>query len=134
VIVVDTSAWAELFRSTGSATDRAVRRSLGASADIATTEVIVMELLAGARSRRHHQELRGFLLRFQLLPLRGLHGYERAAELYRMCRAGGETVRKLTDCLVAAVAIEAGATVLHADADFDKLARHTPLNVEPVDA
>jgi predicted nucleic acid-binding protein len=50
-----------------------------------------------------------------------------------MCRAGGETVRKMTDCLVAVPAIEAGARVLHADADFDKLARHTPLEVVALD-
>jgi predicted nucleic acid-binding protein len=133
VIVVDTSAWAELFRRTGTAADRALRGFLRHPQDVAVTEVVVMELLAGARSSRHHRELRGFLLSFELLPLQGLHGFEHAAELYRMCRAGGETVRKLTDCLVATAAIEAGAPVLHADADFDRLARHTPLEVVPLD-
>ena len=129
MIVVDTSAWAELFRRTGSAVDRALRHSLRQPEDLAVTEVVVMELLAGARSPKHYRDLRDLLLGFRLLRLRGLHGYEQAAELYRMCRAGGETVRKLTDCLVAAPAIEAGAQVLHADADVDTLARHTPLQV-----
>jgi hypothetical protein len=37
-------------------------------------------------------------------------------------------VRRLVDCPIAA-AIEAHTPILHADADFDVLARHTPLQV-----
>ena len=57
--------------------------------------------------------------------------YETAATLYRTCRRGGQTVRKLIDCLIAAVAIKADIPVLHADTDFDVLARHTRLRIEP---
>ena len=38
-----------------------------------------------------------------------------------------------TVSLVAVPAILAGAPVLHADRDFDVLARHTPLEVVPLD-
>lgn len=55
-------------------------------------------------------------------------------ELYRACRRGGETIPKMNDCLIAAVAIRNDASVLHRDADFDVLARHTPLRIEPVSA
>jgi predicted nucleic acid-binding protein len=41
----------------------------------------------------------------------------------------GDTVRKLVDCLIAAVAIRADIELLHADADFQALARHTPVRV-----
>lgn len=129
MIVVDTSAWAEFLRQTGSRVDRRLRALLAEPSDIAVTEVIVMELLAGARSARHLAELRSFFLRFRLLRLRGLQGYEEASRLYRQCRGGGETVRKMTDCLVAVPAIEAAAAVLHADRDFEILARHTALEV-----
>ena len=50
--------------------------------------------------------------------------------LYRVCRRRGETVRKLIDCLIAATAIRTGVSVLHADTDFDRLARHTSLRVD----
>lgn len=133
MIVADTSAWIELFRRTGSPTDLALRRLLEKPRDLAVTEVVVMELLSGARSPRHLRELRSLLLAFRVLRLRGLDGYEKAADLYRRCRAGGAKVRKITDCLVAVAAIEAGAPVLHCDADFDKLARHTPLEVVALD-
>jgi predicted nucleic acid-binding protein len=42
------------------------------------------------------------------------------------------TVRFLTDCLVAVPAIRAGATLLHADRDFDHLARISELCIEPL--
>ncbi len=50
----------------------------------------------------------------------------------RACRSGGETIRKMADCLVAVPVIEAGASLLHHDGDFDALARHSALRVEPV--
>lgn len=46
------------------------------------------------------------------------------------CRQG-EPVRKLIDRLIAAVAIREATPVLPADVDFDVLARHSPLQIEP---
>ncbi len=129
MIVADTSAWAEFFRGSGGPVDAALRRALAEPEQLAVTEVVVMELLAGARSSRHTLDLRQFLSTFEMLRLRGLDGYEEAARLFRLCRRGGETVRRMTDCLVAVPAIEAGAAVLHADRDFEILARHTALEV-----
>ena len=39
------------------------------------------------------------------------------------------TVRKLVDCLIAAIAIRDDVPILHLDADFDVLAQHTALRV-----
>jgi predicted nucleic acid-binding protein len=64
-----------------------------------------------------------------LLPLNGLDDFHHAAMLYRAGRAGGETVRRMTDCLVAAVAIRNDVPVLHNDRDYAVLARYTPLRV-----
>ena len=56
--------------------------------------------------------------------------YDEAAVLYRRCRRQGESVRKLMDCLIASVAIRAEVPILHCDADFDVLARHTALRID----
>jgi len=133
VIVVDTSAWVELLRKTGSQVHLALLRRIQKRADLAVTEVVVAELLAGARSDGERRALRSMLLGFPLLPLWGLDAYEAAADLFRSCRAAGEPIRHLTDCLVAVPAIEAGATVLAMDSDFESLARHTPLRLEQPD-
>jgi predicted nucleic acid-binding protein len=89
-----------------------------------------MEVLAGARDEQHLADLRGLLARASLLPTEPTD-YEAAAALYRTCRRRGETVRKLIDCLIAATAIRSAIPILHSDNDFDVLARHTSLSIEP---
>ena len=127
MILVDTSAWVEFLRDTGSAVCNRVDELL--DADIATCEPVRMEVLAGARDESHLSDLRRLLARATLIASEPMD-YEVAAALYRTCRRGGESVRRLIDCLIAAHAIRVAATVLHADADFEVLARHTALRVE----
>lgn len=129
MILVDTSTWIEFLRATGTETHLRVRSLLARGEPLATTEVVIMEVLTGARSGAHLRELRRLFLRCELLPLIGLADYEVAAELYRTCRRNGETVRALTDCLIAVPAIRAHAAVLHADRDFDAIARHSALQI-----
>lgn len=126
MILIDSSAWVEFLRDTGSPVCIRVDELLGG--DIATCDPIRMEVLAGARDERHLSDLRRLLARASLAPTEPVD-YEDAAALYRACRRDGGTVRKLIDCLIASVAIRAGAPILHADADFDVLARHTALRI-----
>jgi hypothetical protein len=128
VILVDTSAWVEFLRDTGSTVCDAVDGLV--DGDIAICDAISMEVLAGARDERHLVQLRGLLARTTVLPTTSAD-YESAAAMFRACRARGETVRKLIDCLIGAVAVRAGVEVLHADVDFSTLARHTALGVHP---
>jgi predicted nucleic acid-binding protein len=127
VILVDTSAWVEFLRDTGSPTCLRVDELLGA--DLATCHPVRMEVLAGARDDRHLSDLRRLLARASIVPVTAMD-YEEAAALFRICRRGGETVRKLIDCLIAAVAIRADISLLHADADYKVLARHTALRID----
>lgn len=129
MILADTSAWVEYLRATGSPAHVRLRELIAGQGELATTEVVVMELLAGAAAQEEVARLRRLLGRFELLPVEGLADYEAAADLYRRCRAGGETVSKLTDCLIAAVAMRHGATLLHRDVDFEVIARHSRLQV-----
>lgn len=127
--LVDTSAWVEFFRATGSPVHRQVRHLLQSEGILHTTDVVVMEVLAGGRDETHATQLRGLLSRCEFVATDGLGDYEQAAALYRRCRRAGETVRALTDCLIATVAIRAGVDVLQADRDFDAIARHIELEL-----
>ena len=89
-----------------------------------------MEVLAGARDDDHRDRLRRLLARCEHVPVVGLDDFEAAADLYRACRAEGDTVRSLTDCLIGVVALRESLPVLHADRDFEVLARHTGLQAE----
>lgn len=126
MILVDTSAWIEFLRNTNSNVCTAVDRLL--DADLAICDAVSMEVLAGARSEHHLIQLRRLLARATMVPTTPAD-YETAAFMHRTCRASGETVRKLIDCLIDAVAARVDAEILHADADFLALARHTDLKL-----
>jgi predicted nucleic acid-binding protein len=127
LILIDTSAWIEFLRDTGSPVCQRVDDLL--ATEIATCDAIRMELLAGARNEQHLQQLRRLLARASILPTEPVD-YDAAAALYRTCRQRGHTVRKLIDCLIAALAIRGNVPILHMDVDFDILAQHTTLKVD----
>ena len=133
MILVDSSAWIELLRATERPADRMLQRLLLSGEELAVTEPVVMEVLVGVRSAREEEAVRGQLVGFALLSVGGIDAYEQAAEIYRLCRAAGDTVRRMLDCLIAVPAIRAGVPILHVDHDFDVIARHTPLEVVALD-
>lgn len=123
MILIDTSAWIEFLRDTGSPACEAVDVALGN--DIATCDVVRMELLAGARDEAELKDLRRLVARAATLAIKSTH-YEEAAAIYRRGRAKGFTVRRMNDCLIATVALDHDVALLHADRDFE-----TIKNVEP---
>lgn len=130
MILVDSSAWIEFLRATGSPAHLRVRSALEQGVALASTDVVAMEILAGARDDADRDRLRRLLYSVEFLAVDGPADYERAAELYRLCRGRGETPRKLSDCLIAAVAIRNRAQLLCEDVDFEVIARHAPLRLE----
>ena len=127
MILIDTSAWMEFLRGTGSPICERVEALL--DGEIATCDAVRMEVLAGARDEHHLERLRRLLARAVVLPTTSAD-YDEAAALFRRCRREGYTLRRLIDCLIASVAIRAAARILHNDGDFDVLARHAGLRVE----
>jgi len=125
--LIDTSAWVEFLRDTGSPVCERVDTLLAAR--IATCDAVRMEVLAGARDQEHLQQLRALLARATLLPTESID-YDTAAALYRGCRSQGKTVRKLIDCLIAAVAIRANVPILHMDEDFAVIATFSGLRTD----
>src|SRR5712692_5355740 len=99
MIVADTSAWVEFLRATDNKVATKLRELIERDEDVALTEVILMELLAGARSATPVRDLRSRLLGFKVLPLEGLADFEQARVIYRACRDAGETLRRLRNSL-----------------------------------
>jgi predicted nucleic acid-binding protein len=127
LILIDTSAWVEFLRDTRSPICERVDKLLGSQ--IATCDVIRMEVLAGARSEEHLRQLRQLLARATLLPTESID-YDAAASLYRACRSRGKTVRKLIDCLIAAIAVRERVSLLHIDTDFTAIAENAELRID----
>ena len=116
MILVDTSAWTEYLRGTGSGAHFRLRELLAADVVLGTTDVVHMELLAGSRTETDDLQLRRMLAAMEHIRVDPVD-WETAARLHRTCERSGESVYSLTDCLVAAVAIRVGAPVLAHDRD-----------------
>jgi len=122
VILVDTSAWVEYDRATGSAVDERLAELIAGGDGVAVTEPVIMEVVAGARSDERERDLRRFLLRFDLLRFDSTVDFDAAARIYRACRQEGVTPRGLIDCMIASVAHRHGAALLALDADVNRIA------------
>jgi len=130
VILVDTSAWVEYDRATGSSVDRRLSALIETSAPIAVTDPVVMEVLAGARDDRREDDLRRLLRRFALLAFDPVADFDGAVRIYRSCRAAGVTPRGMLDCMIGAVAWRREATLLAHDVDVARMARVVGLELD----
>jgi predicted nucleic acid-binding protein len=129
VIVVDTSVWIDFL---GGGPTRQARRCVDlieGGQPVALTDVIFTEVLQGLHSDDEAQLVERNLRSFPVLRLEGLEDFALAASLYRTARREGVTIRKTLDCLIAAPCVRTGAPLLHADADFDRLASCTSLRI-----
>lgn len=125
--LIDSSAWVEFLRRTGSRANIEVRELLQQHpGEVAMTEPVIMELLAGATSDHAFQQIDKLSRGIRLLSVDASVDYRDAAIVYRAVRRGGHTVRKTMDCLIAVVAARTGATLVHRDRDFDLLAAALP--------
>ena len=128
-MVVDTSAWVEYLRATGSPADAALTAAIRAGDPIGVPDVVRLELLAGAGTEEQVRELARLLARFSAMPGASPADHDTAAALYRAARSAGQTVRSLLDCLVAAAALRTDASLLARDRDFEVIARVSPLRL-----
>ena len=123
MMLVDTSVWIELLN--GKVGSKLTEADL---LDIVTCGPILQEVLQGLRDDPASMALRESLLALPVLsdPV-PIALFLSAAEIYRLGRAKGYTIRSSTDCLIAAIAIENGVPVWHKDRDFEAVARYTSL-------
>ena len=129
MIVVDTTVWIDFLEARGTAFDLHLTDLLERDAPIALVDIVYCEVLQGIRNEDTFQLTRVSLLAPPILRARGLETFETAANLYRMARRRGLTIRRTVDCLIASTCLEAGAEIYHNDRDFDALARVSDLAI-----
>lgn len=124
MLLVDSSVWIDVVR--GGITQGASFLEQRDEEELAVTGIVFQEVLQGVADDRVYDRLRGMFMAMLLLEPRELSTYEIAAQLFRRARAQGFTIRKPTDCLIAALALEHGALLVHNDRDFVFLAEVEP--------
>ncbi len=133
MVLIDTSAWIEYFRATGSIAAMEVRRLLGtATESVAMCEPIAMEILSGAGGEDAYEKLERLVNGLPSLSLDEAVDFRSAATIYRSARRKGMTIRSINDCVIAAVAIRHGVELVHRDADYDVIASITALAARAV--
>jgi predicted nucleic acid-binding protein len=133
MIVVDTSVWIDVLNENGTPQAERCIQLIEDGEPVALTDVILTEILQGLRGEEEARLVESRLRAFPILRLDGLEDFVLAAQLYRSAREAGVTVSKTLDCLIAAPCVRTGAPLLHADADFDRLASCTSLRLWPKD-
>ena len=129
MLLVDTSAWIEYFRATGSTAALEVRRLVSEEpGQLAMCEPIAMEILCGAADDNAHTILERLVNGLLSLAVDDALDFRAAADIYRGARVRGLTIRSINDCLIAAITIRHRARIIHCDRDFDVIARITGLD------
>ncbi len=131
-VLIDTSAWIEYLRATGSTAAIEVRQLLSSDTEVVICEPVAMEILSGAVREDSYAKLQRLVDGLPSLKLDDTIDFRSAAEIFRNARLGGRTIRSVNDCLIAALAIRHDVELVHRDADYDVIADITPLTARRV--
>jgi predicted nucleic acid-binding protein len=127
MVLVDTSIWINYLGPRPGAPARRLDELVAAGVQFALAPVILQEILQGAHSPNEFRRLRRNLSTQEILfPADPVGSYVAAAEIYFRCRQAGVTPRSTIDCLIAQIAIENRASLLHNDSDFNHMAHVIP--------
>ncbi len=122
-MMVDSSAWVEFLRATGSREHLRIKKALNERTPLLLCTTVFQEVLQGAQNSTDMLRLEQGLSHLVRVEPTDLYAQERmAAHLYARCRWSGFTLRSAGDCMIAALAIELNQPVLHRDRDFDHIA------------
>ncbi|MBM4197060.1 MAG: PIN domain nuclease [Gammaproteobacteria bacterium] len=126
-MMLDSSVLIGHLRQSNTPEVRRLRKALETREPLILPDIVLMEVLSGARDLAAFLRLEQNLLRHRrFVPQDGRALARHAAWLYARCRWAGITPRSPNDCLVACSAIEAGEPLLHQDRDFERIASIEP--------
>ena len=103
-----------------------------AGAELATSEPISLELLAGADTPHCADALDKLTTGLSIAGIDPRLDFRQAAAVHLAVRRNGQTIRSLVDCLIAAIAMRHDIALLHKDADYTAIAESLPLREHPV--
>ena len=126
MILVDSSVWIAHLR--GSLTPATAKLEAAVTTEpILVGDLILLEVLQGARDELAAARIERDLRRFEVAPLLDADLAPRAARNYRRLRDMGITIRKTNDIIIGTFCIERGCSLLHDDRDFVAMEAHLGL-------
>jgi predicted nucleic acid-binding protein len=128
VVLVDTSVWIDYFNGVLTAPTDHLDALLG-SGTIMIGDLILTEVLQGFARDAQFRRAQTLLDEIPCVDLVGRNVALQAARNFRALRRHGITVPKTIDVLIGTFCIVHDHELLHADRDFDAMARHLGLRV-----
>jgi predicted nucleic acid-binding protein len=128
MIVVDSSVWIGQFRAVDRPAVSSLNRLMDDAGTIIVGDIVLVELLRGARDDAHAEWIERRLRQFTIERMLDDRIAVRAAANYRRLRNLGVTTPTI-DLIIATFCIERGHSLLHDDRDFDVIAGHLGLLV-----
>ena len=124
--MVDSSVWINFFSSSPTKAGAELRRMIAEAEPFALSGIIVTEILQGLV--RDISRIEHYLSQWDMLEPAGFSTYREAAAIYRAARAKGLGLTTI-DTIIAAIAMEHGASVFTLDKDFSHMARVVRLSL-----
>jgi predicted nucleic acid-binding protein len=126
--IVDTTVWIDYLRGVANPHTDWLDRELSRQR-LGLTDLILCEILQGIRGNSTFKRVRRDLSKFEIFNTGGEQLAVASAQNYRSLRAGGHTIRKTIDCLIATFCLANGHFLLHQDRDFDPFEKYLGLRV-----
>lgn len=131
-IIVDSSVWIDFFNKKPTPKTEHLKYlllNIRWSSPVIILPVILQEILQGIEEDKNYITIKENLQGFDYLHYDSYKFSINAADLYRLLRKKGITIRKANDCLIAAICIDHKIPLFHNDKDFDNIAKHTSLKI-----
>lgn len=130
--IVDTSVWSHALRRNRGQKSRealVLQELLEGGSRIYMLGIIYQEILQGIRHEDQFKKIRDNL---RILPMIDVsrEDHEESAKIFNACRSRGIQASTI-DCLISAAVIRNDCTLLTADRDFDHIAKHSSLKIQP---
>ena len=128
MILVDSSVW--IAHLQGRNTPAVAKLDAAAAQEpLLVGDLILLEVLQGARNDAHAARIERALRQYVVVPLLGTALAANAARNYRRLRELGITVRKTADIVIGTFCIEHDHVLLHDDRNFAPMHKHLGLKV-----
>ncbi len=131
-MLVDTSVWVDFLNGHDSAHANRLAQGIANGEPISVPGLVLTEVLLGLDSDTQAAHIAGLMAAFSPVAELQQQDYQQAAEIYRLCRTKGITVRSTIDCLIAQMCLRDGLVLLTKDRDFTGIAKCTDLQLVAV--
>jgi predicted nucleic acid-binding protein len=126
MIAVDSAVWIDRFNGIFSEAVQKLDSRLNSEL-IAIGDIVLLEVLQGARDEMHARNLHRIMSAFVIVGMLDPGIALRCAANYRLLRSKGITIRKTPDLIIGTWCIENNVPLLHNDRDFRPMVEHLGL-------